>query len=55
MNAGREPTYRDRGGSVTNIGDVNVSVTQGEGARQTAREIATALRREFRRGTSRLN
>ena len=54
MNTGREPIYRERGGPVTNIGDVNVSVTQGEGANQTARDIATALRRELRRGTSRL-
>lgn len=55
MNAGNEPSYRDRGGPVTNVGDINVSVTQGESVRQTAREIATALRRELRRGTSRLS
>ena len=55
MNTGREPIYRERGGPVTNIGDVNVSVTQGEGASQTARDIATALQRELRRGTSRLS
>jgi TP901 family phage tail tape measure protein len=55
MNAGSEPTYRDRGGPVTNVGDINVSVTQGEAANQTARQIATALRRELRRGTSRLD
>lgn len=55
MNAGSQPTYRDHGGPVTNVGDINVSVTQGEAANQTARQIATALRRELRRGTSRLD
>jgi TP901 family phage tail tape measure protein len=54
MNAGREPIFRDKGGSVTNVGDINVSVTQGESANQTARQIASSLRRELRRGTSRL-
>jgi hypothetical protein len=54
MNAGREPIFRDKGGSVTNVGDINVSVTQGETANNTARQIATSLRRELRRGTSRL-
>lgn len=55
MNAGSQPIYRDHGGPVTNVGDINVSVTQGEAANQTARQIATALRRELRRGTSRLD
>jgi hypothetical protein len=54
MNAGREPIFRDKGGSVTNVGDINVSVTQGETANATARQIASSLRRELRRGTSRL-
>ena len=54
INAGKEPIFRDKGGSVTNVGDVNVSVTSGETASQTARQIATSLRRELRRGTSRL-
>jgi TP901 family phage tail tape measure protein len=55
INAGSQPTYRDHGGPVTNVGDINVSVTQGEAANQTARQIAAALRRELRRGTSRLD
>jgi len=55
MNAGSKPVYRDHGGPVTNIGDINVSVSQGETSSQTAREIASALRRELRRGTSRLS
>jgi hypothetical protein len=54
MNAGLAPQGRAEGGSVTNFGDINVSVTGGGPSRQTAREIATALRRELRRGTSKL-
>lgn len=52
MNAGVRPVFRSEGGSVTNIGDINVSVTGGSTGRQTARSIASELRREFRRGTS---
>jgi hypothetical protein len=54
MNAGVKPIYRQDGGAVTNIGDINVTVPGGSSTRQTAREIATALRREVRRGTSKL-
>lgn len=54
MNAGVKPIYRQDGGSVTNIGDINVSVNGSSSTRQTAREIASALRREVRRGTSKL-
>jgi len=54
MNAGVKPIYRQDGGAVTNIGDINVTVPGGPTTRQTAREIATALRREVRRGTSKL-
>ena len=54
MNAGAKPLYRQDGGAVTNIGDINVSVNGSTSTRQTAREIATALRREVRRGTSKL-
>jgi len=54
MNAGVKPVYRQDGGAVTNIGDINVSVNGSSSTRQTAREIATALRREVRRGTSKL-
>jgi hypothetical protein len=49
INAGVQPVYRSEGGSVTNIGDINVSVTGGGTSRQTARSIASELRREFRR------
>ncbi|MEN6367689.1 MAG: phage tail tape measure protein [Thermoguttaceae bacterium] len=54
MNAGIRPVYRSEGGSVTNIGDINVTVQGGGSSRQTARSIASELRRELRRGTSTL-
>lgn len=56
INAGVAPIFRSEGGSVTNnnvsIGDVVVQ--GGDTSRQTARSIASELRRELRRGTSRL-
>ena len=54
MNAGVKPVFRSEGGSVTNIGDINVTVSGGGSSRQTARSIASELRRELRRGTSTL-
>jgi TP901 family phage tail tape measure protein len=54
INAGVQPVYRSEGGSVTNIGDINVNVTGGGTSRQTARSIAAELRRELRRGTATL-
>ena len=54
INAGVQPVYRSEGGSVTNIGDINVTVTGGGTSRQTARSIAAELRRELRRGTATL-
>jgi hypothetical protein len=52
MNAGFKPSYHSQGGHVTNVGDINVTVEGGGTGRQTARSIATELRRELRRGTS---
>jgi len=54
MNAGVRPTFRSEGGSVTNIGDINVTVRGGDTGRHTARDIAAELRRELRRGTATL-
>jgi hypothetical protein len=54
INAGVQPVYRSEGGSVTNTGDINVTVTGGGTGRQTARSIAAELRRELRRGTATL-
>ncbi|GMU26128.1 MAG: hypothetical protein AMXMBFR16_10330 [Candidatus Uhrbacteria bacterium] len=55
MNAGVKPQYHAEGGSVTNFGDIHVSVSGSKSGQQTAREIASALRRELRRGTTTLS
>lgn len=53
MNAGQTPQYRDKGGPVTNIGDINVNVTtNSDSPEQFARVFASDLRRELRRKTS---
>ncbi|KKN21263.1 hypothetical protein LCGC14_0927200 [marine sediment metagenome] len=52
MNAGKSPTYRERGGPVTNVGDVNITVSGATAPVQTARETMKAFRREMRRHTA---
>ena len=54
MNAGKSPVYRDRGGPVTNVGDVNITVSGAAAPEQTARKIMKAFRRETRRHASTL-
>lgn len=54
INAGRQPVYREHGGSVTNVGDINVTVQGGQYTEMTARKMARELQREMRRGSSRL-
>lgn len=54
MNAGVQPIYRQDGGSVTNVGDINVTVTGGKDSASNGRTIARSIRRELRRGTSSL-
>jgi TP901 family phage tail tape measure protein len=54
MNAGVQPVFHGTGGSVTNIGDINVTVQGGTSGEQTARSLATKLRRELRRRTASL-
>jgi TP901 family phage tail tape measure protein len=54
INAGSRPVYRDSGGQVTNIGDVSITIAESSTPKQTAREIMAAIRRESRRGSSRL-
>jgi TP901 family phage tail tape measure protein len=53
MNAG-SGLHRSQGGSITNFGDINVNVAGQKSEQQTARAIATGLRRELRKGTSKL-
>jgi TP901 family phage tail tape measure protein len=54
MNAGSRPNYHSHGGSVTNVGDINVHVGGGNSATGTGRQIANEIRRELRRGSSTL-
>lgn len=54
INGGQAPSFREEGGSVTNIGDINVSVNAPNGQEVSGRDIAIALRREIRRETSKL-
>ena len=54
INQGSQPVYREQGGPVTNVGDVNVTVQGGDSSQQTVREIGHALRREIRRGNIKL-
>ena len=54
MNAGIRPVFRQSGGSVTNIGDISVSVNESQTPQQTARQVLSSIRRELRRGSSRL-
>jgi hypothetical protein len=55
MNQGSQPVFREQGGPVTNVGDVNVTVNGGDSSQQTVREIGRALRREVKRGNIKLN
>jgi len=55
MNAGSHPIFRDKGGPVTNVGDINVSVNGGDTSQQTIKSIASGLRRGMKRGTITLN
>jgi TP901 family phage tail tape measure protein len=54
INAGKRPVFRSEGGGVTNIGDISVNVHGGGTSEETARSIAVKLRREIRRGSTRL-
>lgn len=55
MNAGVRPVFRQEGGPVTNVGDINITVQGAPTPQQTARETMTAFRREMRRRTSNLS
>lgn len=54
MNAGQMPQFREHGGAVTNVGDINVSINGANPESISGRDIATSLRRELRRKTSKL-
>ncbi len=48
---GSMPQGYQRGGAVTNVGDVNITVTGGGSTEQTARDLVNRVRREIRRGS----
>ena len=52
INSGVKPAYRQEGGPVNNIGDINITVQGAPTPQQTARETMAAFRRETRRKTS---
>lgn len=54
INAGKTPQYRSTGGSTTNVGDISINVNGSESPQATGRAVAAKLRREFRKGSSRL-
>jgi len=55
MNAGQTPSYRENGGSVTNVSIGDINVPAAGNPTQNGREIARVLNREIRRGTARLD
>ena len=52
INAGQTPQFRESGGTVTNIGDINVSVQTDSTRDVSGKDLANSLRRELRRNTS---
>ena len=54
MNNGHNPPTREKGGDITNVGDVNVVVKGGDTSAATIANICQGLRRELRRGTIKL-
>lgn len=54
INAGIQPVYRNEGGSVTNVGDVNITVNESSSPQATGREVMKIINRQLRRGSSSL-
>lgn len=54
MNAGIRPTFREEGGSVNNFSVGDIHINEAQGPKQTARTVVQELKREFRRGSSKL-
>jgi hypothetical protein len=52
INSGVQPRFFQDGGAVTNVGDINVTVSDSRGGDATGRDIARSLKRELRRKTS---
>lgn len=54
INSGSNPVYREQGGPVTNVGDINVNINSSGSGPVDGRQLATSLRRELRRNSSSL-
>ena len=54
INSGKQPIFRSQGGGVTNVGDISINVNGSGSPEQTGRVVLRKVRRELRRGTSRL-
>ena len=54
INAGQAPQFREKGGAVTNVGDINVNIQTSDAADIEGRSIARELKRELRTRTSSL-
>jgi TP901 family phage tail tape measure protein len=54
INQGSPPVFREQGGPVTTVGDVNITVNGGDSSQQTVREIGRLLRRDIQRGITKL-
>lgn len=54
INAGQAPMFREQGGPVTNVGDINVNVDARNANNVDGRQIARTLNREIRRGSTSL-
>lgn len=50
MNAGQAPVFRNQGGSVTNVGDIHVNVTNSTTSPVSGRTLVNDIRREMRKG-----
>lgn len=55
INAGQTPSFRENGGSVTNVSIGDINVPAASNPTQNGREIAGVLNWEIRRGTARLD
>ena len=54
MNANQTPQFRETGGAVTNVGDINVNINSSDTGAVQGRSIARDLKRELRTRTSSL-
>jgi len=54
MNAGQKPQFREKGGAVTNVGDINVNIQSSDASDIRGRDVARDLKRELRTRSSSL-